>query len=200
MCKIRKADFKYNRVPRVVNKRKKTKKKKKERMPVNKKPPESPESASPILSDIDVQITTNGDVSRKPPSPSVVQIITDEGVDLHLGTTDVPDITTNAADGATTPLPVNDMNDKQVITHEDVLLPLDADATVAADEVILDHSATTNNQLARDYENLGQIWNMFQKRGHTLSPNILQQRGVSITKKVDREDGGTDYHLLFSLK
>ena len=92
------------------------------------------------------------------------------------------------------------MNDKQVITHEDALLPLDADATAAADEVIPDHSATTNNQLARDYENLGQIWNMFQKRGHTLSPNILQQRGVSITKKVDREDGGTDYHLLFSLK
>ena len=61
-------------------------------MPVNKKPSESPESASPILSDIDVQITTNGDVSRKPPSPPVHQIITDEGVDLHLGTTDVPEL------------------------------------------------------------------------------------------------------------
>ena len=200
MCDSRKADFKYDSVPRVVNKRKKTKKKKKERMPVNKKSPESPESASPILSDIDVQITTNGDVSRKPPSPSVVQIITDEGVDLHLGTTDVPDITTNAADGAATLLPVNDMNDKQVINHEDAFLPLDADATVTADEATPEHSATTNNQLARDYENFGQIWNMFHDRGHTLSPDVLQQRGVSIIKKVDCEDGGTDYHLLFSLK
>ena len=67
MCKIRKADFKYNRDPRVVNKRKKTKKKKKQRMPVNKKPPESPESASPAFSDTDVQITTNGDVSHTSP-------------------------------------------------------------------------------------------------------------------------------------
>ena len=92
------------------------------------------------------------------------------------------------------------MIDKQVITHEDVFLPLDADAIVAADNVILDHSATTNNQLARDYENFGQIWNLFQDRGHTLSPNVLQQRGVSIIKKVDCEDGGTDYHLVFSLK
>ena len=108
--------------------------------------------------------------------------------------TDVPDITTNTADDSTTLLPVDDMNDKQVINHED------ADATVTADKATPEHSATTNNQLARDYENLGQIWNMFQKRGHTLSPNILQQRGVSITKKVDREDRGTDCHLLFSLK
>ena len=114
--------------------------------------------------------------------------------------TGVPDITTNTADDSTTLLPVDDMNDKQVINHEDALSPLDADATVTADEAIPEHSATTNNQPARNYENLGQIWNMFQKRGHTLSSNIRQQRGISIIKEVDREDGGTDYHLLVSLK
>ena len=200
MCDSRKADFKYDRVPRVVNKRKKTKKKKKQRMPVNKKPPESPESASPAFSDTDVQITTNGDVSRKPPSPPVHQITTDEGVNTHLDSTDVPDIITNTADDSTTPLPVNDMNDKQVINHEDALPLLDADATVTADKATPEHSATTNNQLARNYENLGQMWDMFQKRGHTLSSNIRQQRGISIIKEIDRKDGGTDYILLFSLK
>ena len=127
MCNIRKADFKYSRDPRVVNKKKRTKKKKKQRMPVNKKPPESPESASPAFSDTDVQITTNGDVSRKPPSPPVHQITTDEDVNTHLDSTDVLDIAAGAADDSAAPLPVGDAGDGRVrvLRHRFVRLGID---------------------------------------------------------------------------
>ena len=187
MCNIRKADFKYSRDPRVVNKKKKTKKKKKQKMPVNKKPPESPQSASPAFSDTDVQITTNKDVSQKPPSPPVT---TEEDVNTHLDSTEVLD---GAANDSAAPLPVGDAGDGRVVNHGD------ADTAVATDGAAPEHSAAAGSWLARNYENLGEIWDMLQKRGHTLSSNIRQQRGISIIKEVDRKDGGTDYILLFSL-